>query len=75
MYEAFDEAASELGLEDLSPWFSVHIHTPAWLAGRRAIRSAADYDAWLAPADEARRVIALAESFLVAVRSAVAAQD
>lgn len=39
VYEAFDQAASELGLEDLSPWFSVHIHTPGWLAGRREIRS------------------------------------
>jgi predicted nucleotidyltransferase len=34
-----DEAARELGLEAL-PWsFSVHVHTPAWLAERRDIRS------------------------------------
>ncbi|MHB1568468.1 MAG: hypothetical protein ACYCXW_03040 [Solirubrobacteraceae bacterium] len=38
-------------------------------------REQADYDAWLAPVDEARRVIALAEEFLAAVSSAVAAHD
>jgi predicted nucleotidyltransferase len=39
VHAAFDQAALELGLEDLSPWFSVHIDTPEWLQGRRAIRS------------------------------------
>lgn len=39
VYKAFDEAATELGLEQLSPWFSVHIDTPTWLEGRRAIES------------------------------------
>ena len=39
VHEALDEAARELGLEHLSPWFSVHIHTAAWLEERRAIRS------------------------------------
>jgi predicted nucleotidyltransferase len=39
VHRAFDEAAAELGLEHLSPWFSVHIETPAWLDGRRAIKS------------------------------------
>ena len=33
---AFNDAARELGLERL--WFSVHIHTPEWLEGRRAIK-------------------------------------
>ncbi len=37
VHRAFDDAARELGLERL--WFSVHIHTPEWLEGRRAIRS------------------------------------
>jgi predicted nucleotidyltransferase len=36
---AFDEAARELGLEKLSVWFAVHVHTPEWLRGRRAIKS------------------------------------
>lgn len=35
----FERAAEELGLQDLSPWFSVHIETEEWLAGRRAIES------------------------------------
>ncbi len=39
VYKAFDEAAAELGLERLSPWFSVHIETSAWLEGRRTIKS------------------------------------
>ena len=39
VHEAFDEAARALGLEHVSPWFSVHIHTAEWLEGRRAIRS------------------------------------
>jgi predicted nucleotidyltransferase len=39
VHEAFDEAATELGLERLSPWFAVHIETSAWLEGRRAIKS------------------------------------
>ena len=39
VHQALDLAAAELGLESLSPWFAVHIETPAWLEGRRAIRS------------------------------------
>jgi predicted nucleotidyltransferase len=34
-----DEAARELGLEALTWSFSVHVHSPAWLAERREIRS------------------------------------
>lgn len=37
VHRAFDDAARGLGLERL--WFSVHIHTPEWLEGRRAIQS------------------------------------
>ena len=34
-----DDAARELALDAL-PWsFSVHVHTPAWLAQRREIES------------------------------------
>jgi predicted nucleotidyltransferase len=34
-----DDAARELGLDALTWSFSVHVHTPAWLAQRREIRS------------------------------------
>jgi len=34
-----DDAARELGLEALTWSFSVHVHTPDWLAQRREIRS------------------------------------
>ncbi len=34
-----DDAASELGLDALTWSFSVHVHTPAWLAQRREIKS------------------------------------
>lgn len=34
-----DDAARELGLQALTWSFSVHVHTPAWLAQRREIRS------------------------------------
>jgi predicted nucleotidyltransferase len=34
-----DQAARELGLEALTWSFSVHVHTPAWLAQRREIGS------------------------------------
>jgi predicted nucleotidyltransferase len=34
-----DEAARGLGLEALTWSFSVHVHSPAWLAERREIRS------------------------------------
>ena len=34
-----DDAARELGLEALTWSFSVHVHTAAWLAQRREIRS------------------------------------
>lgn len=37
VHKVFDAAARELALETL--WFSVHIHTPEWLDGRRAIKS------------------------------------
>ena len=39
VHAAFDDAARELGFESLSAWFSVHIDTPQWLEGRRAIKS------------------------------------
>ncbi len=34
-----DDAARELDLDALTWSFSVHVHTPAWLAQRREIRS------------------------------------
>jgi hypothetical protein len=34
-----DDAARELDLEALTWSFSVHVHTPDWLAQRREIRS------------------------------------
>jgi predicted nucleotidyltransferase len=34
-----DDAARDLGLQALTWSFSVHVHTPAWLAQRREIRS------------------------------------
>jgi predicted nucleotidyltransferase len=34
-----DDAARHLGLDALTWSFSVHVHTPAWLAQRREIRS------------------------------------
>ena len=34
-----EDAARELGLEDVAWSFSVHVNTPAWLAQRRAIGS------------------------------------
>jgi predicted nucleotidyltransferase len=34
-----DEAARDLGLEALTWSFSIHVHTPGWLAQRREIRS------------------------------------
>jgi predicted nucleotidyltransferase len=37
VHNAMNLAARELGLEN--PWFAVHIHTPDWLEGRRAIKS------------------------------------
>ncbi len=39
VHRAFDDAAEQLGLVRTGIWFSVHIHTPQWLAGRRSIRS------------------------------------
>lgn len=39
VYRAFDDAAMELQLERLTPWFSIHVRDPAWLEGRRAIKS------------------------------------
>jgi predicted nucleotidyltransferase len=37
--KVLDEAARELGLEALTWSFSIHVHTPDWLAERREIRS------------------------------------
>jgi predicted nucleotidyltransferase len=34
-----DDAARELGVEALTWAFSVHVHTPGWLAQRREIKS------------------------------------
>ena len=34
-----DDAAHELGLDALTWSFSIHVHTPTWLAQRREIRS------------------------------------
>ncbi len=34
-----DDAARELGLDALTWSFSIHVHTPAWLAQRREIKS------------------------------------
>jgi predicted nucleotidyltransferase len=34
-----DDAARQLALDALTWSFSVHVHTPAWLAQRREIRS------------------------------------
>lgn len=39
IYQALEEAASGLDLMGLSFLFSVHVHTPEWLAGRREIKS------------------------------------
>jgi len=37
--KVLDDAARELRLDSLTWSFSVHVHTPAWLAQRREIRS------------------------------------
>jgi predicted nucleotidyltransferase len=37
--QVLDDAARELGLDALTWSFSVHVHTPDWLAQRREIRS------------------------------------
>ncbi len=34
-----DQAAAEIGLQALTWSFSVHVHTPEWLAARREIKS------------------------------------
>ena len=39
VHRAFHDAAKELDLVRTGIWFSVHIHTLDWLAGRRAIGS------------------------------------
>ena len=39
MYQILYEAAQEVDLESVAPWFVVHIHTSEWLEGRRAIKS------------------------------------
>jgi predicted nucleotidyltransferase len=37
--KVLDDAARELGLEAVTWSFSIHVHTPNWLAERREIRS------------------------------------
>ena len=37
VHRVLEDAASELDLRKLSWWFSLHVHTPEWLKGRRAI--------------------------------------
>ena len=39
VYDDLYAAAKELDLEDLAIDFSVHVDTPTWLEGRRAIKS------------------------------------
>jgi predicted nucleotidyltransferase len=39
VYRVLHEAAGELDLEGITPWFVVHVHTQEWLEGRRAIKS------------------------------------
>jgi predicted nucleotidyltransferase len=39
IHDTLQAVARELGLQPLTWSFSVHIHTPAWLARRREIRS------------------------------------
>ncbi len=39
VWRPFLEAARELDLERLTPWFTLHIRTPEWLVGRREIKS------------------------------------
>lgn len=39
IYLLLYEVAGQLGLERAAAWFVIHVHTPAWLAGRRAINS------------------------------------
>jgi hypothetical protein len=39
VFDALRAAARELDLEDLAWYFSVHVQTPEWLHGRRAIES------------------------------------
>ena len=39
VYQALDDAARDLDLEDQAWFFSVHVNTPEWLAQRREIRS------------------------------------
>lgn len=39
VHQALERAAKRVGHRDLTPWFSVHVHDPAWLRGRREIRS------------------------------------
>jgi hypothetical protein len=39
IHDTLQAVARELGLQPLTWSFSVHIHTPAWFAQRRQIRS------------------------------------
>lgn len=39
IYRMLQEAARDLELERITPWFVVHVQTPDWLAGRREIKS------------------------------------
>lgn len=38
IYRVLDEAAGGLGLRQVSFWFALHVHTPEWLEGRRAVK-------------------------------------
>jgi len=39
VWDVLFEQADQLGLGPLTPWFSLHVHDVAWLAGRREIRA------------------------------------
>ncbi len=39
VHAALAQAAAELGLESVAWSFSLHVNSPDWLAGRRAIES------------------------------------
>lgn len=39
VYEALDDAARAVALPEVAWTFSIHVQTPAWLRGRRAVAS------------------------------------
>jgi hypothetical protein len=39
LWKPFLDAARELELESVTPWFTLHIRTLEWLASRREIKS------------------------------------